>query len=439
MSNLTVLTAFDWPHFVQQFWNRRPVLYKRLAQPPFEQGEVFRAAAMAADAHRADQAARLVRFTLGDEQLLQPDETLPTIRDASFDGYRTRLRGLLETQRYALTINGLHAHDRALWLRERAFFAPLWQQIGQPLTGAITTLFHGNYEYSPVGVHKDRFATFLYALRGRKRMRFWARKPWRAAVSTVVDYQAYLGDSFVGDVEPGDLLYWPSSYYHIGESVDGAVATSVNIGIPIDEHRALYDVDDLLIGPFETPRLNALGQNATRGLPAVAAPALVRTPHRNGVLAAGLPPALEAAMRAMRERLRPAALRESAMLASLKRWTAGGFEPVPVPHRRKTLADAAVVRGAPGFPLRGHAASGRGCWVAANGHLYRTTEAPAHVASLLDALNSGRAATVSQLLHGFRAGAAPMRRMVIPAGRAGMRHLLEQLESCGAIHRVVAP
>jgi len=437
MPKLTVLTTFDWAHFARHFWSQRPVLYKRLAQPPFEQGEVFRAAVTAAHAHRADQAARLARFTIGREQLMHPDETLPAVHDDSFEDYDARVRALLGEQRYALIINGFHAHDLALWLRERAFFAPLWQQIGQPLTGAITTLFHGNYEHSPVGVHKDRFATFLYALRGRKRMRFWSRKPWRAAVSTVVDYQEYLGDSFIGDVEPGDLLYWPSSYYHIGESIDGAVATSVNIGIPIEEHQALYDVEDLLIGPFETPRLNSFGQHSAQSLPTVAAPMMVRAPQRNSVLAAGLPPALDAALRAMRERLQPTAMRESATHASLKRWTAGGFEPVPVPARRKALADAVVVCGMPAFPLRWHAAVGRGCWVAANGHLYRTTDAPTRVAPLLDALNSGRPATVSQLLHGFRAGAAPKQGAMLPAGRAGMRRLLEQLESCGAIRRVI--
>ncbi|MGW2035227.1 JmjC domain-containing protein [Streptomyces sp. NPDC001811] len=114
------------------------------------------------------------------------------------------------------------------------------------LTGAITTLFHGTYEHSPVGFHKDRFATFLFGLRGRKRMRFWPRRPWDEPVSTKTDYARHIAASVPAEVGPGELLYWPADYYHVGGSATAAAATSVNVGIPRDEHHTGYELEDLL-------------------------------------------------------------------------------------------------------------------------------------------------------------------------------------------------
>ena len=128
------------------------------------------------------------------------------------------------------------------------FYSGLWDRVGLPLSGAITTLFHGSYEHSPVGVHRDRFATFMFGLKGRKRMRFWDERPWTEPVSSVLDYERHLGTSFTAEVGPGDLLYWPANYYHVGESATGQPATSVNIGVPRADHHASYDLDDVLGG-----------------------------------------------------------------------------------------------------------------------------------------------------------------------------------------------
>ncbi|WP_104820261.1 JmjC domain-containing protein [Kitasatospora sp. MMS16-BH015] len=162
------------------------------------------------------------------------------------------------------------------------FFAPLWEPTGLPLSGAITRLFHGNDEHTPVGVHKDRFATFMFALEGRKRMRFWRQRPWTEPVTTVLDYQPYLESSFTAEPEPGDLLYWPCAYHHVGESVGGGSATSVNVGVPREAHRAVYDVDDLLLGRTADAMVDP-----DAGLvrpPAVTAPLSVPQPSADGAL-----------------------------------------------------------------------------------------------------------------------------------------------------------
>jgi hypothetical protein len=376
-----------------------------------------------------------VSLSIGRQRQLYPDEPLPKAADASFDGYCTRLSGLLGKERYALTINSMHSYSWDFWLRERAFFAPLWAHVGRPLTGAITTLFHGNYEHTPVGVHQDRFATFMFALRGRKRMRFWTSAPWRDPVTSIVDYDRYLADSFVADVEPGDLLYWPSAYFHVGENVSDVAATSVNVGVPIVGHLAEYDLSRLLIDFDEGAHFVELSQHPGRGLPAVASPVLVRNAQRDGLLAAGLPPALREALRTLRERTAPARLRDRLEQVSLKGSTAGGFEPAPALTRRRQLTDDAQIRGDPAFPIR-WTVSSCGSYCAANGRLFHSALAAKRLEQLVPRLNSGHVLEVGPLLRPFRRGQADFRGTALPATREGVRRLLQGLESCGGVRRV---
>ncbi|WP_432937855.1 JmjC domain-containing protein [Kribbella sp. CA-253562] len=322
MSDLATLTRLDWAEFAEHYWDERPVLIRGVQPVPFVAKEVFAAAVRAQessyDGHRAPTAQFTVERTQQGERL----ELLPTAADDSFERYEQRLADRLGDRGYALIVSGFHAFDRELWSREREFFAGLWAQVGLPLTGAITTMFHGNYDHSPVGVHKDRFATFMFGLRARKRMRFWAERPWREPVSTVVDYARFVPESFAVEVEPGDLLYWPAGYYHVGENCGRSPATSVNIGVPRDEHKIEYELEDLLadLDPHLLVRSGARLDRLARG---ITAPARVAAPDQ--VLAAELPDALQQALRACQEQSLDARADE----VSRRRWSAGGFEPMP--------------------------------------------------------------------------------------------------------------
>lgn len=241
----------DWDEFVDTYWDKRPVVYRALKQAPFVESDVIVAAASASqESFGAPHAA--ATLSLGGKRQPIHRKLLPAVVDESFARYDLRLRedmgaGVAE---YALIVAVLHAFDWDLWLREARFIDELWQRVGLPITGAITTLFHGPYSSSPVGVHKDRFATFMFCLRGKKRMRFWGAKPWTHGQGTLKDYSGEMGTSFVVETQPGDFLYWPANYYHVGEGVEasqGVSATSVNIGVPRVEHRMQYDLESLLV------------------------------------------------------------------------------------------------------------------------------------------------------------------------------------------------
>lgn len=416
MPELITVDMLDWAVFADRFWDRQPVLFKAVPAPPFDDSEVFGAAVLGTRTSHPLAIPANVQFTIERWQQTEPGDYLPSSADRSLDGYQERIARLLDGRRYALVINLFHSFHYPQWARERAFYAGLWERVGQPLSGAITTMFHGTYEHSPVGVHLDRFATFMFCLKGRKRMRFWPERPWQEPVSTVLDYARYLDGSFTAEVEPGDLLYWPSTYFHVGESSGDEPATSVNVGVPRDRHRAAYDLDDLLadgIGAASEDR------EAWRQL-AVAAPVFTKHADVKGLLPSALPQALGEAVEIVRERGTQRLGDRIAELA-LQHQTAGGFRPVPPSPPPRPLADDEMVRMTASVAT---AQSGDGCLCAANGNVVRVSADPGDLAQILGLLRPG--------------GAVVVRDMLPPEGRAEIKRLLETLESFHALSRVPA-
>ncbi|MFG3407055.1 JmjC domain-containing protein [Streptomyces sp. NPDC048142] len=398
---LTIEKTFDWDTFTDRFWDRAPVLYKGVDTVPFDEPEVFGAAVLGSRPPHPLAVPGNLQFLVRRRQQTRPHDYLPELHDGSFDGYERRMAGRLDGQRYALVVHRFHSFSHPLWDRAQRFYAGLWERVGQPTHAAGSTMFHGSYEHSPVGVHQDRFATFMFCVRGAKRMRFWAERPWSDPVHTVLDYQPYLSSSFVAEVEPGDLLYWPSRYYHVGESAGDAPATSVNVGIPRREHRPYYEIKDLFRG--------------TR--PAASAPLFTPDAGPGGRLAGELPTALADAVDAFAEHLDEDRFAARATALALRVRTAGGFWPTEPPAEPRPLDDDTLVRGcAPLLPAPG---DGPRDW-AANGHV-TSGATTAEALAVLRRLDAGEAVRVGELPE---------------ARRADVRRLLQELESFRAVTRV---
>lgn len=419
MSDVNVETTFDWETFARKYWNRAPVLYTNLADPPFVPDEVFTAATNA--------SRRAVNLTIGRFQQDIPDAYLPTHDDGDFDGYIDRVAKQLDGQPYALMVNGFHIFDWAMWKRQRRFYRGLWQQIGVPATSAITTLFHGNYESSPVGVHKDRFATFMFALRERKRMRFWAQRPWTENVSTVLKYQEYLPSSFAVDVEPGQMLYWPSSYFHVGESGDGPPATSVNVGVPVDGHRAIYELPKF----YKDYDLEMLVSESMESyLPSLDVAMTSPGPDEDGVLTSSVPDAMSGAVSALIEPLSGARLTDRAAQRSVACVTAGGYEPVPALLEPCALPDDRRVRMGEDEVCAWTPTSNGTMVCGVNGRVVETALTSDQLEVIVDRLRAG-GGTVAEVLMDLP-DAGPAEEGPLPASKEDGRRLLEELyRFCG--------
>lgn len=391
-STMAVEDRLDWDKFADLYWDRAPVLYRDVGAAPFEPGAVLAAAVTACAPAPDDTIPDIARLTSEGRRLLKARGRVPVSTDDDFDSYAGRVTKALDGSRHALIVSGFHPHNPALWDRERSFFRPLWERVGLPMTTAITTLFHGNYEHSPVGVHKDRFGTFMYVLSGRKRMRMWPSRPWDHDATTILDYERYRDGSISAEAEAGQLMYWPVSHYHVGETVGGDPATSVNVGVPREERRIAAEVFDLLVDLPATVRTVPEAYLGTR-MPPIGID-LFTDPDES---AAAVPAPLRQGLD------RAAALLEAAwdgprrLAVTLDRYTAGGFRPVPVPGERPRLDGTERLRRTPRASLLWARTDAGTALCSGNGHTAAATPSPEAVAALLERLDTGPAA-VTELL-----------------------------------------
>ncbi|MCA9712729.1 MAG: hypothetical protein KDK70_43270, partial [Myxococcales bacterium] len=229
-----------WAEFVERHWERAPrVLERPFAQPIASPEDVFGAVV---DASRAAREVRLqrhatrvprVRFFVDGAALMSDlDEHLPDERDGHPDRYFDRVAALLEDRPFELVVNELQEHSFTLWSRLRSFLRGLYRHVGLPAARADAVAFLRRQERTSFGVHRDDASVFMFVLAGTKRVLTWPESSMRGREHVLMtrEYHRFRDEAIVLEGQPGDVLYWPSSHWHIGEG-DGRPSVSLNLSL----------------------------------------------------------------------------------------------------------------------------------------------------------------------------------------------------------------
>ncbi|WP_433932738.1 hypothetical protein AB3662_01085 [Sorangium cellulosum] len=405
----------DWDRFIETTWERRPaVLRMPEGRPLIEPPELLEAMRAAADDWRA--GGRRTFSMWADGTLLRSyDAYLPLASDATLPGYLERVMaspgGMKE---FAFSQNNLHLHHPAIWRKARAFVRGLIERVGVPTDGVDCDTFLGAYRATPLGVHSDGASTFMMVLHGRKTMAVWpghhfSDKGVRIVGSglrrTIVEHDPTdaLRDAVILSGEPGDVLYWPSTYWHTAISGDPPPATAVfNIGLF-----------------FGAPESSLLSEVVGKALKRALAGFEDLHTYPLDLAGADAPPAPQRERDALRL-FRGIVLSEH-VDAALQEWwckrvSAVGFREVP-PPRAATLA-AGAARLDPGCVLLWQVA-GQHVKVFANGHALSVPHTPA----LLELLPALRAGVSVPLGAGAAAGSGLARLVGDASARAALEHL----------------
>ena len=90
-----------------------------------------------------------------------------------------------------------------------------------------------------MGLHKDTQEVFGFVVRGEKTILAWPFDYFLSRVEGVptasryfqvqlpVDYRKFRKDALVLRARAGDIIYWPSDYWHIAEGTPGKVLGDV--------------------------------------------------------------------------------------------------------------------------------------------------------------------------------------------------------------------
>jgi len=228
-----------WRAFTATVWNRKPVVFRQpFASPIATENEVYDAllnqlSQQAADPDR--DAYENLSFHIDNARLQSGlRRYLPQTSDRSLARYAARMQQNLKG-RFGLTAGNFHIPlGWDAWNRFRKFLSGLYRHAGVPGSYAEAVLFLGNYENSPQGVHLDDADVFCFVVSGRKRIRLWPARTFSGHPKLTRlsrrEYSPHLASSICLDGEPGDVLYWPASYWHVGES-SGGVDASISLAL----------------------------------------------------------------------------------------------------------------------------------------------------------------------------------------------------------------
>lgn len=400
-----------WEGFVARHWEREPLECRLPSPEPLATPEeLFRCLLAASARLRAGEEVGPAQFYRDDGLYLSGPGVgrfLPEPTDGSLEAYAARVSRQLDGRRFALLFHWLLESDAELWLRARDLMAELVARV-RPRR-IQDTLFLGNYEQTPFGVHKDETDVLLVPVLGRKRILTWADDRYDGGN----DPGPRREDAAILEAGPGELLYWPGRLWHIGEGVGGLSAT-LNFGfLPYD--------------PMEDMGRQIAANFAQRFQARLSVPAATAAPLGDSVAEA-----LDAARAVLPAVLDDPQLELELRISLLLHESRCGFARAPAPRPWRVLEDEEAVRTSPHGPIQWLPAPEDEIVVAATGQSLRLPADPG-IVTLFERLNSGAWFRVGELVEST-AGERTANGVTFRASPAGVRTTLSRLYSLHVLH-----
>ncbi len=210
---------------------RDPVLLKGALGPRCPgSGEIDRAVRRL---HASSGAGRRLRIYVGDarrDDLAQRVLAAPLPADVPVFTAMQRTTG---AERLAFVVNDLQDWSPPLTEHLGELLMSMAGQRGLPPFGAEQILFAGNYAGTPFGAHQGFEHAFLCHLGPADKMFYlWSTETFRAltgGTADVADYTQLLPHAIALRLQPGDILYLPAYWFHIGTQREYSCSVAVGM------------------------------------------------------------------------------------------------------------------------------------------------------------------------------------------------------------------
>jgi hypothetical protein len=336
-----------WEHFVANFWEKKPTVLSR----PFGNSLVSDSQALSwiseAFSNRGSQLGKEF-FIEGVKQDLPEAELLPRHDEFSIEAYTKRLAQEQKIKDYQFVLYGLGRFDPLTTVSTKKALQPLIEKIGLPAGTLDTDCFFGDYRETAAGLHKDNAAVFSYVVHGQKTMLVWPYEYFAHATDNPdairqkvrlsdIDFRQHLDAATALVGNPGDVLYWPSTYWHvsIGRG-DPQMTFNISLYFP---YRPRADVDEIL-NLLTKPKLDSLWERfyPTQGI----------SPQD---LAQQVPASWSKVVETYQEVLNSKKFQGMLLGAWMRRVSSGGFTTRPIPNLNWKISSRDLVRGHEQFPI----------------------------------------------------------------------------------------
>jgi hypothetical protein len=245
MNTMNVPERF-WEEFLAEPKSKGPVLLKKpFARPLATAEELFDVLCeMADDVRTGNLVPMHLQISVGHGiHFADRAPMLPRREDRSIRGWGERITRELGRTPFEFHVrDGMQGYDGGLWVRGREVMQGLVRAMGIPPGGAKIETFSGRYDHTSSGIHLDTSDVLSFVVDGPKKMYFWPEgtfkrreDPERAYplywTSGTGAYEKYLDSAICLEGEPGDVFYWPRSYWHIAASDMSTWTTTLNISV----------------------------------------------------------------------------------------------------------------------------------------------------------------------------------------------------------------
>jgi 50S ribosomal protein L16 3-hydroxylase len=212
-----------WQEFTAAHWEKSPALIRSPFSPTFiSPPQLFDCVKEASERYRSSHTLTPIDIRIWlDNALIQTDlaDYLPLKSDDSVRSYMSRLQPNLGGRGFSFMLNKIHVHFPELWERFRSFFHELYPHVGLPPGGADSDVLIGTYKSTGFGVHKDAASNFTLVVEGNKSILAWPdNSVFNKIGGNTCHFEEFREDAVELKAGPGDLIYWPSSYWHVGRS-----------------------------------------------------------------------------------------------------------------------------------------------------------------------------------------------------------------------------
>lgn len=246
-----------WKTFFSSYWLKTPVLYKNpFGAPVFSQTEILELLKR----YQADLSRKVKRditvynkhrsSTMGilnSERINTGiEDLLPNQQADDLMAYFDQLSEKKGFEEFCIYINDAHS-DEEIWKKCYGLLKYINQHMSSIPSKISCDFFIGNYEKTNFGAHRDPIDNMMFMVFGSRRMLTWSDELWKKGLGNPdsnsfikLDYEVHREAATAYTLEPGDLLYWPSTYWHVGEN-DGQLSASFNLDFPTSGNDLLAD------------------------------------------------------------------------------------------------------------------------------------------------------------------------------------------------------
>ena len=248
----TPLDTSFWQSFAKNIWEKEALALKNVQSELLDitHAEIFDLLLQYSDRCRKLQDPEGFKFYIDGFKADADDvlQVLPLKKDKSLLGYHARMQA--EFSDYCLVCDELLQVNQKKQDLLTDFTRQLYQHVGFPNRFSEMGLYLGNYRKTPFGVHVDSCGVFSFPVAGTKKFRLWPEGYGQKnpALDRAFKYDKFKKDSVVLEASPGDMVYWPSSAWHIAES-DGSFSATWSLGVWVDQplkNKVSDSLNDLL-------------------------------------------------------------------------------------------------------------------------------------------------------------------------------------------------